>query len=361
MIGSVGKKEVFLDSCIPLKLKHGCSNVQTSRLQIEGDTLRVVPTLLAYLVWGIIFVSGVTPALMLLMVGGTFLPGLMIFLFFVTLGTCGIVLTFRKRRPEIDFRARLFYPAGRKQGRRYAEAIPLDEVVSVYLLEKLVSSGKNGSYMGYELNIRFRNGRCYNLLNHGNLEKIREDAEKLSAALKIPLEEIMDPHQSLQQKKNNAAALIIVGICFLLIGGIASYLGCIRPLWMYAESQSWSSVSAVIRESYVDSYRGSKGSTQYRLKLKYQYQWQGKKYTSDQYDYFMENSSNLRYYRSIVRKNPPGKTVVCYVNPSKPGQAVLNREFSLSALIPMLFVNLFPIVGAGLLVWGLKSRRRLQS
>ena len=352
------EEKLYRDSCMPSQLKKSCANFRSEHFELQDEELTIRPTKWLYLSWGIFLVMGVLPLVFFFLMEGIILPFLLFFLFFDGIAVAGILYTILKRRPVFDFRAGMFYPAGRHPGRKFEEPVPLDQILSLQLLEKLVSAGKGGRYLGYELNVRLRNGKQYNLLNHGSRQGILEDAEILSEKLDLPLERKENPDRARDVRKKNSLALTIVGGCFLFIGGIASYQLCVMPLVNYTRSHGWTETPAVIRESRVDTSRGSKGKTHYHLRIRYTYEWKGNEYSSKRYDYFIDNSDSGSYFRKIVRSHHPMKKVVCYVNPSDPSQAVLNRELSFFAIFPMLFVNVFWIVGLILTIAGARGSKK---
>ncbi len=61
----------------------------------------------------------------------------------------------------------------------------IDNIHALQLIAEYIS-GKN-SYYSYELNLVLRDGKRINLIDHGNLAKIREDAKTLSLFLGKPL------------------------------------------------------------------------------------------------------------------------------------------------------------------------------
>ena len=65
-------------------------------------------------------------------------------------------------------------------------ACRLTEVHAVQLIRERVS-GKNSSYWSYELNLVLRDGRRLNVVDHGNLEKLRADAGRLARFLNCKL------------------------------------------------------------------------------------------------------------------------------------------------------------------------------
>ena len=62
----------------------------------------------------------------------------------------------------------------------------LHELHSLQLVSEYCS-GKKSSYYSYELNLILKNGKRINVVDHGNLEKLREDSSTLSSFLDKPV------------------------------------------------------------------------------------------------------------------------------------------------------------------------------
>lgn len=64
--------------------------------------------------------------------------------------------------------------------------MPFNEIHAIQLIKEHVSSD-NSSYYSYEMNLVSRDGIRTNVVDHGNLDKIHEDADTLSEFLEIPI------------------------------------------------------------------------------------------------------------------------------------------------------------------------------
>ena len=65
-------------------------------------------------------------------------------------------------------------------------ALPIAYVRALQLLPELVRGDKS-SYYSYELNLVLSDGTRRNVVDHGSLAKLREDAAQLSARLNLPI------------------------------------------------------------------------------------------------------------------------------------------------------------------------------
>ncbi len=63
------------------------------------------------------------------------------------------------------------------------------ELANIHALQIISEycSGNKSSYYSYELNLVLKNGSRINVVDHGNLTKLREDAQTLSAFLGKPV------------------------------------------------------------------------------------------------------------------------------------------------------------------------------
>jgi len=136
---------------------------------------------------------------------------------------------------------------------------------------------------------------------------------------------------------------------FLVAGLVATWLLLLRPLLRVCDARHWPATPCRVVSSQVRSHSDSDGTT-YSVHIVYRYTINGRQYQSDCYDFMSGSSSGYESKAAIVRRHPPGKETVCYVNPRDPSDAVLERRFTpwmLFGLLPLIFVG----VGAGGLVW----------
>ncbi|MEO0513806.1 MAG: DUF3592 domain-containing protein [Planctomycetota bacterium] len=125
-------------------------------------------------------------------------------------------------------------------------------------------------------------------------------------------------------------------------------------LW---DSQDWPGVSAVVTHSDVEENRSSDGTT-YKIDIHFEYQVNGRRYTSETYDFFSSmSSSGSSGKHAVVSRYPVGHRTTAYVNPDDPTVAVLSRGWNHNIWfvgIPLVFV----VIGGGGLFWMLRSGSR---
>jgi hypothetical protein len=91
--------------------------------------------------------------------------------------------------------------------------------------------------------------------------------------------------------------------------------------------------------------KSSKGGSTYRIEVAYHYRVDGQAYASKSYQFSTGSSSGRQGKQKVVDQYPAGRETVCYVNPSKPSEAVIKRGLNVEMLYG-LFGLLFAGVGA---------------
>lgn len=79
------------------------------------------------------------------------------------------------KKPRVDFNV--------TPGKKW---VPLDQVVALQILKERVK-GKNSSYTSYEINFIFKDASRHNVIDHGNLNAIENDAVTISNFLNVPI------------------------------------------------------------------------------------------------------------------------------------------------------------------------------
>jgi hypothetical protein len=142
-----------------------------------------------------------------------------------------------------------------------------------------------------------------------------------------------------------------------LCGAFFLYLGFIAPYSGDRAAADWVHLPCVINSISLrrsnsdtpDSHSGTPPTHNYNIDVSYSYQYQGKEYTSERYDFNVMSDARDEWKRAVVERLPPGTETECWVDPDNPNQAVLSRVRTISTLaaIPP---TVFALVGlAGLL------------
>jgi len=127
----------------------------------------------------------------------------------------------------------------------------------------------------------------------------------------------------------------------------------IRPIMKTIDAESWPQVPCKILSAEVESHSGS-DSTTYSIEITYEYEFEGRKYKSEKYDFMGGSSSGRKRKARVVEGYKNAKNPVCFVNPAKPSEAVLKRGFHLGLLVA-LFPLPFMAVGLGGAIWAIKK------
>ncbi len=94
--------------------------------------------------------------------------------------------------PRVFDQARAMFWRGRKQparmspGEQKGSSTPLSAIHALQLISEYVSGNKS-SYYSYELNLVLGDGNRVNVVDHGNLEHLRADAQTLARFLDKPI------------------------------------------------------------------------------------------------------------------------------------------------------------------------------
>ena len=163
----------------------GGTNFCTHRLQkmpgLMNSSIEFRPTFVAYLfsilftVFGLIFCSFAFST-------GSMDIGVLISLSFLGFGVFSL-WHLVKQKSVFNGSSRVFYTNKKSCG--------FDDICAIQLLREYVSGNKS-SYYSYELNLVCMNGDRINIIDHGALRAIREDASMLADYLSIPVWDAID-------------------------------------------------------------------------------------------------------------------------------------------------------------------------
>lgn len=118
----------------------------------------------------------------------------------------------------------------------------------------------------------------------------------------------------------------------LMVSGMFSFVLYQEFLGPYFDALSWQETPCIIT-----AYNRAGN----RTKVEYEYEIDGQKLNSEQFDYLQNTAPPQAAIRKLKQEFPVGAKTVCYVNPDQKFEAVLSKGFrpvSLSALIPLAFV-----------------------
>ena len=175
----------------------GGANFRTHRL-VESDFTRVEfkAALAAKIFYGVFFFVGLGMGIAFTVAGNVFeefsleaIAPVLFSLIFVAAG--GLMYWFGTAPIVFDKQVGYFWK-GRKspqdspeQGSIKKLAL-LEDIHALQLISEYVSGSKS-SYFSYEINLVLNDGKRMTVIDHGNLKRIREDAQKLSQFLGKPV------------------------------------------------------------------------------------------------------------------------------------------------------------------------------
>jgi hypothetical protein len=158
---------------------------------------------------------------------------------------------------------------------------------------------------------------------------------------------------------SNRAVIFVAGVGFStvgfgLLGGLS--LPLVRD---YFAMKRWQPVPAEVVWSRVVESRGNK-STSYKPDVFYRYEAGGEKRFSNHFTLVPVSTNLTSGTRNTVKEYAAGKSIVCYVNPHNPWQAIVHRELRWSCLFALLPVP-FAVAGVYLLKHVIREMRRSES
>ncbi len=163
----------------------GGTNFCTHRLQkmpgLVSTSIEFKPTFVAYF-FSISFAVFGLLAFFLMFFTGSMDIGVLISLSFLGFGVWSL-WRLVKQKSVFNGSSRVFC--------KNKESFGFDDICAIQLLREYVSGNKN-SYYSYELNLICINGERINVIDHGALRAIREDASMLAGYLSIPVWDAID-------------------------------------------------------------------------------------------------------------------------------------------------------------------------
>ena len=143
--------------------------------------------------------------------------------------------------------------------------------------------------------------------------------------------------------QNNTGCIVLFGLTFVVVGLVVGVLGYFSPIISWWSSRSWEEVPCWIETAELKTSRGSKGGTTSSAVATYRYEFHGRSYHGGEVSFF-SGSDNVGHFQeqafqqlqAFQGKDRPFR---CFVNPSKPEQAVLFRDLRWGLL---LMVSFFP-------------------
>jgi len=171
---------------------------------------------------------------------------------------------------------------------------------------------------------------------------------------------VSDPGDASSKAKAIGLGGKIVGSIFLgffVMMGTSFTVMFGGTLWKNIPTLRWETTPCTVISSRV-AEQGD-GANRYALDITYRYAYRGKTYTSDSYQQDYRGSDRYSEVAVLASAYQKGTQATCYVNPSNPTEAILERKTSwLFALPFMLIPLLFVAFGVGgiYLIWRGKKK-----
>ncbi|OYW78159.1 MAG: hypothetical protein B7Z37_00530 [Verrucomicrobia bacterium 12-59-8] len=164
-------------------------------------------------------------------------------------------------------------------------------------------------------------------------------------------------------KQFGGGCAVLFGLPFILVGlaiGALTYFPAISSWW---SARGWEEVPCWIESVELKSSDSDEGGTSYSVEASYRYEFDRHLYHGDEVSFFggSDNFGDFQenaflQLQALEGKDQPFR---CFVNPSKPEQAVLFRELRWGLLLIMsIFPTIFPLAGFVVSIGGwLQSRK----
>ena len=147
--------------------------------------------------------------------------------------------------------------------------------------------------------------------------------------------------------RQRAGCLAPMVFGLLLVAGVTIFVAVfLDPIGNVIEAMGWERVPCTIVGSRVEQ---AMRSNAYVPDVKFSYRYEGVLYHSSRVWFIRPTSDNMRDAAEVVKRYPKGLESQCYVDPEKPGYAVLERGVKPELLIALVPLGLV-VIGMGGLV-----------
>ena len=163
--------------------------------------------------------------------------------------------------------------------------------------------------------------------------------------------------------QNNGGCIVLFGLTFVVVGLVVGALAYFQPIYSWWSSRSWVEVPCWIETAELKASSGGKGGATYRAVASYRYEFDGRSFHGDVVSFFGGSDNVGRYqaqaYQQLQAFEGKDRPFRCFVNPSKPEQAVLFRDLRWRLLLVLsLFPTMFSLGGFMVSIYGLVESRK---
>lgn len=158
-------------------------------------------------------------------------------------------------------------------------------------------------------------------------------------------------HSKKSNSKFSLAGLLFGAVFFTLGSGFMWQMG-LKPIVRSVASFNWPQVACTVIHSELTVNNSSDGAT-YKPEIRVSHYYNDQRYEGGSYNFNTSASSGKTQKAAVVKAYPVGKETRCWVNPSNPSEAVIDRAIPGMVWPIIPFMAIFVIVGAVTLASGL--------
>ena len=146
----------------------------------------------------------------------------------------------------------------------------------------------------------------------------------------------VQPKPRVWRAANPIAGRRIVAALLMVIGLVLFMAFLLGPVRHAIAARSWRVRECKILRSEVQRQATSKGGDGYSPVILYSYRVDDDEHRSDTFNFFLYSTNGWTAAQRVINRYRPGSTVSCYINPTDPDDATLNRDPSLGWLAGLL-------------------------
>lgn len=162
---------------------------------------------------------------------------------------------------------------------------------------------------------------------------------------------------------NKRLVVLLCGLIFIAVG-IGLTIKGYYTLGNANASSEWPTTKGQIIRSTVEKFKNTKDvgkrrkyTSMYRPNIVYEYSVDGFTYTSENYTFIEQHSSDAGDIRQIIDRYPTGQIVSVYYSPEDTALSVLEPGVTGSSYMPLMMGVVFMLAGTGIFLYGLVARQ----
>lgn len=227
----------------------------------------------------------------------------------------------------------------------------LTDIKSIKLKHFIDKDPSCGEFNIYQISLLLQKKYEVILVTHGNINQIMTDLSTLSKILNCKIEFSEIPRNNTfftpgcSQEKRNLFLYVVMSLSFIFLS-FYSLSNEINYLISTIKCNSWHKTHAIISENSILINQFDKTKL---LMVRYKYIYLGKEYSSSNYHFYFSNNwvqFDSRLLNKIKSNANAGSATTCFVNPTNPYQAVVNRDLAvINVFFSFLFSSFFLYIG----------------